>query len=197
MAVSSSGITGLLRAWSEGDDRALDKLTSIVYEELYRLARFYMAGERPDHILQTTALISEIYVKINRLQRTDWQNRSHFFGVCSHLMQHILTDYARSQLYLKRGGDAEEVPLQNENTELPDSHTSTKLIALTDALRDLAALDERVSRVVQLHFFGGFSLKEIAEVLNLSERTVKRDWKFGKLWLAHELKSGNEQWKQR
>ena len=157
-----------------------------------------MAGERSDHILQSTALINEVYLQINKLQRTDWQSRSHFFGVCSHLMQHILTDYARSQLYLKRGGDAEKVPLhENENVEFKDAQTGPKLIALADALRDLTALDERVSQVVRLHFFGGFGLKEIAEVLNISERTVKRDWKFGKLWLAHELKSGNEQWKQR
>ncbi len=189
MAVSSIGITGLLRAWSDGDDQAFSRLTAIVYEELHRLARYYMSGQRTDHILQQTALINEIYLQLNKLQKTDWQNRSHFFGVCSQLMRHTLVDYARSQLYLKRGGNAEHVPLQ-EGTELLEYEKGAELVALDDALRQLAVMDERKSKIVQLRFFGGFSVKEIAEALNISERTVKKDWHFAKAWLLRELKNG-------
>jgi RNA polymerase sigma-70 factor (ECF subfamily) len=189
MASSLSGVTGLLRAWSEGDDRALGKLTSVVYEELYRLARYYMADERPDHILQSTALISEIYVHLIKLQKTDWRDRKHFFGVCSQLMRHILTDYARSQLYLKRGGEAEHLPL-HEGFDVPEVEMAAELIAVDDALRDLSKLDQRASEVVQLRFFCGFSLDEISKVLNISERTVRRDWDFAKFWLVRELQNG-------
>ncbi len=189
MTDSSSGVSGLLHAWSDGDEKALSRLTPIVYGELYRLARYYMAGQRPDHVLQTTALVSEIYLQLNKLQKTDWQGRSHFFRVCSQLMRHVLTDYARSQLYLKRGGNAVQVPLQ-ESDGAADSETGMELIALDDALRDLAAFDERKSQVVQLRFFGGFSVKEIAETLDISERTVKKDWHFAKSWLLRELKYG-------
>ncbi len=190
MAISSSGITALLRAWNEGDDQALSKLTTAIYEELYRLARYYMSGQPPEHELQSTALVNEIYLQINKLQKTDWQSRSHFFAVCAQLMQHVLTDYARSHRYLKRGGEALRVPL-HENIEVASSDTGSKLIALEDSLRDLAALDQRASQVVRLRFFGGFSLDEIAVALNVSERTVRRDWQFAKFWLAHELKNGN------
>jgi RNA polymerase sigma factor (TIGR02999 family) len=189
MAVSSSGITGLLRAWSEGDDQALSRLTGLVYEELYRLARYYMSGQRPDHILQSTALINEIYLQLNKLQKTDWQSRSHFFGVCSQLMRQTLTRYARSQLYLKRGGNMELLEL-DESVQLPASEMRKELVALDDALRQLAIQDERKSRIVQLRFYGGFSVKEIAEALNLSERTVKKDWHFAKSWLLCELENG-------
>lgn len=194
MAVSS-GVTGLLRAWSEGDDQALSKLTSIVYDELYRLAQHYMASERTDHILQSTALVSEIYVKLVKLQKTDWRDRKHFFGVCSQLMRHILTDYARSQLYVKRGGEAEHLPL-HEGVDVPAVEMAAELIALDDALRELSRLDQRASEVVQLRFFGGFSLDEISKVLNVSERTVRRDWDFARFWLVRELQNGTSDRRQ-
>jgi RNA polymerase sigma factor (TIGR02999 family) len=187
MDVSSGGITTLLRAWSKGDNQALDQLTSIVYGELYRLAQYHMAQEKPDHILQNTALISEIYLRLVHLREVDWQDRSHFFGVCSQLMRRTLTDYARSRLYLKRGGEAQWVSL-DENMAVPGSRND--LVALDDALNALAAIDERKSQVVQLRFFGGFSVKETAEALKVSERTVKGEWRFAKLWLLRELRKG-------
>ena len=181
----------LLRAWSNGDDRALERLTSLVYGELHRLAQCYMGRENPNHILQSTALVNEVYVQLANLREVDWKNRTHFFGVCSHLMRHVLTDYARSRLYLKRGGDARQMPF-DENLGVPDHDPGAVLIALDDALHDLAALDERMSQVVQLRFFGGFSVKETAEALGISEATVKREWESAKVWLLRELKRGKK-----
>jgi RNA polymerase sigma factor (TIGR02999 family) len=189
MAVSLGGITTLLRAWSTGDDQALDRLTSLVYGELHRLAQYHMKREKPDHILQSTALVSEIYLQLVKLHEVDWQDRSHFFGVCSQLMRRTLTGYARSRLYLKRGGDAQQVPF-DENLGAPDHDPGSVLIALDDALHDLAAFDERMSQVVQLRFFGGFSVKETADALGISEATVKREWESAKLWLLRELDRG-------
>jgi RNA polymerase sigma factor (TIGR02999 family) len=191
MAVSSIGITTLLRAWSNGDDHALDRLTSLVYGELHRLARYYMAREKPDRILQSTALISEIYLQLGNLRKTDWQDRSHFFGVCSQLMRHALTDYARSRLQVKRGGEAQQVPM-DENLGVPDGDSDAELIALDDALKDLAAFDERMSQIIQLRFFGGFNASETARALGISERTVWREWKSAQAWLLRELKRGKK-----
>jgi RNA polymerase sigma factor (TIGR02999 family) len=191
MGVSLSGITILLRAWSNGDSEALDQVTSLVYGELYRLAQCQMAREKPGHILQNTALISEIYLQLGNLRETDWQDRSHFFRVCSHLMRRTLAGYARSRLYLKRGGEAQQVPF-HENLAIADYDPSAVLIALDDALHDLAAFDERMSQVVQLRFFGGFSVQETAAALKISEATVKRDWETAKLWLVRELKRGTQ-----
>ena len=191
MGVSLSGITILLRAWSNGDREALDRVTSLVYGELYRLAQGQMAREKPGHILQNTALISEIYLQLGNLRETDWQDRSHFFRVCSHLMRRTLAGYARSRLYLKRGGEAQQVPF-HENLAVADYDPSAVLIALDDALHDLAAFDERMSQVVQLRFFGGFSVQETAAALKISGATVKRDWETAKLWLVRELKRGTQ-----
>lgn len=195
MAVSLSGITVLLRAWSNGDSEALDRLTSLVYGELYHLAQCHMAREKPDHILQSTALINEIYLELVNLREIDWQDRSHFFRVCSQLMRRTLTDYARSRLYLKRGGEAHQVPF-DENLGVPDRNPGAELIALDDALHDLAAFDERKSQVVQLRFFGGFSVRETAEALKVSERTIKEEWRFAKLWLLRELNKGKSNGKR-
>ena len=195
MAVSSNGVTPvndlttLLRAWRKGDDQALDRLTSLVYEELHHLARCYMARQNPDHILQSTALISEIYLRLGNARQTDWQDRSHFFGVCSQLMRHTLTDYARSRLQVKRGGEAQQVPF-DENLGVPEQDPDAGLVALDDALRDLAAFDERKSQVVQLRFFGGFSVEETAEALNIPKRTVEREWTSARVWLLRKLKRG-------
>ncbi len=189
MGASLTGITELLHTWSNGDDEALSRLTSLVYEELHRLAGGYMSQERTDHILQSTALVNEIYLQLANVRKTNWQSRSHFFGVCSQMMRHILTDYARRRLQLKRGGEEEFVPL-DENMDVANSYWYTELIALDDALRQLAAFDERKSKVVQLRFFGGFSLQETAAALNISERTVRKDWLFAKVWLLRELKNG-------
>ena len=183
------GVTALLRAWRSGDNQALDQLTSLVYGELHRLAQRHMSRENPDHILQSTALISEVYLELVKLREIDWQDRSHFFGLCSQLMRRTLAGYARSRLYLKRGGEAQQVPF-DENLGVPDRDPGAVLIALDDALRDLAAFDERMSQVVQLRFFGGFSIQETAEALSISERTVRREWESAKVWLVRELKRG-------
>jgi RNA polymerase sigma factor (TIGR02999 family) len=184
-----SGITTLLRAWKDGDDAAFDELTALVYRELYRLARCHMAHENPDHILQSTALLSEIYLRLGDVRKTEWQNRSHFFGVCSQLMRHTLAGYARSRLYLKRGGAVRQIPF-DENLQVPRTDPSAVLVALDDALRDLAAFDERMSEIVQLRFFGGFSVDETAEALKIPKRTVEREWTSAKRWLLRELDRG-------
>jgi RNA polymerase sigma factor (TIGR02999 family) len=190
MAVSSVGITTLLRAWSNGDDQALDRLTSLVYGELHRLAQCHMARQNPGHFLQSTALISEIYLQLGHFRETDWQNRAHFFGVCSKLMKHTLTDYARSRLYLKRGGETQQVPF-DENLRVPDHDPGSELIALDDALQALAGFDERMSQIVQLRFFGGYSVQETAEALQVPKRTVEREWTAAKAWLLRELDRRN------
>ncbi len=190
MAVSSVGITMLLRAWSNGDDQALDRLTSLVYGELHRLAQCHMARQNPGHVLQSTALISEIYLHLGNFRGTNWQNSTHFFGVCSQLMQHTLTDYARSRLYLKRGGEARQVPF-DDSLRVPDHDPGSELIALNDALHALAAFDERMSQTVQLRFFGGFSVQETAEALQIPKRTVEREWTTAKAWLLRELDRRN------
>lgn len=181
-------ITALLRAWSQGDDQALTKLTPLVYSELYRAARHCMARQGPDHILQNTALVNEVYLRLAKLGAVDWHNRTHFFAVCAQSMRHILTDHARSQLYQKRGGAAQRVPLHE--VLITSRDRSTDLLALNEALNALATIDERKSRVVELRYFGGLSVKETAEVLKVSEDTINRDWKFAKHWLLCELSPG-------
>jgi RNA polymerase sigma-70 factor, ECF subfamily len=186
---SASGITVLLRAWGDGDDHALERLTFLVYENLDRLAHFYMARERSGHILQDTALINETYLRLANLREIDWKDRKHFYVVCARLMQRILTEYARSGLCRKRGGDAERIPF-DERLFLVQGRR-TDLVGLGDALDDLARVDERKARVVELRFFAGLSVDETAEVLEVSERTVNEDWKFAKSWLLRELDRSN------
>ena len=175
----------LLRAWTDGDASALERLTPIVYEELHRLARSYMRGERPGHSLQTTALVNEAYMRLVGYERMRWQNRAHFFAVSAQLMRRILVDIARARHKLKRGADATHVSLDEA---LAVSHQpSPALIALDDALKTLAAMDPRKSRVVELRFFGGLSVEETAEMLDVAPITVMRDWKMAKTWLLSEL----------
>jgi len=189
-ALSSHDITQLLRAWGSGDEGAVEKLTPLVYKELHRLAHRYMAREAPGHTLQTTALIHEVYLRLVNVRDLNWQDRAHFFAVCARLMRHILTDFARSRRYLKRGGDAPHVVLDEAlvvSRQLP-----TDLVALDDALKGLAKVDPRASQVVELRFFGGLSVEEAAEVLKISPETVTRDWRMAKAWLLREL-SGEAQ----
>jgi RNA polymerase sigma-70 factor (ECF subfamily) len=178
-------ITGLLQAWSQGDQRALEKLTPYVYRELHRVAHRYMSREPRGHTLQTTALINEVYVRLIDSGDMNWQNRAQFFGVCAHLMRQILTDFARSRLSKKRGHDVQHVSL-DETLEVP-LEPRTDLVALDDALKRLAAIDPRKSKVVELRFFGGLTAMEAAEVLKVSPHTVLRDWKLAKVWLHREL----------
>src|SRR5262245_18244213 len=187
-APRSREVTGLLRAWSAGDEEALEKLTPLVYQELHRAARRYMGGERSGHTLQATALINEVYLRLIDAKRVDWQSRAHFFAVCAQLMRRILTDFARSRRYQKRGGGAAHMPLDEALVVGPQA--DRELVELDDALKKLALFDERKSRVVELRFFGGLEVKETAQVLTESDETVMRDWKLAKLWLLRELSGG-------
>ena len=178
-------VTRLLKAWTAGDKEALDKIIPLVYGQLRQLAHGYMADERCEHTLQTTALINEAYLRLADCGKMSWQDRAHFFAVSAQLMRRILIDFARSRGSQKRGGDAARLSLDDAPTvgKEPDPD----LVALDDALKALAVLDERKSQVVELKFFGGLGIEEIAEVLHISTHTVTRDWKFAKLWLLREL----------
>lgn len=182
---SAHEVTQLLRAWSDGDSRALDKLTPFVYQELHRAAHRHMAREQPGHTLQTTALINEVYLRLVDFHEVSWQGRAHFLAVCARLMRRILTDAARSRRYLKRGGGAHQLCL--DEVPLVSREPRADLAALDDALNGLAAVDPRKSQVVELRFFGGLSVEETAEVLKVSRQTVLRDWGLAKVWLLREL----------
>lgn len=189
MAASPQGVTQLLRAWGNGERQALDQLIPLVYTELHRLALHYMGRERRTHTLQPTALVHEAYERLIGLKHMSWQNRAHFFGVSAQLMRRILVDYARSRRYSKRGGEWRQVSL-NEAVAL-FRNRETDIIALDDSLRALAEIDPRKGRVVEMRFFGGLSIKEVAEVLNVSQETVLRDWRLAKVWLLRELSQGS------
>jgi RNA polymerase sigma factor (TIGR02999 family) len=178
-------VTRLLLAWGEGDEVALEQLVPVVYRELRRMARRYMAAERPDHTLQASALVNEAYLKLVDVRQMEWQNRAQFFGVCAQLMRRILVDFARRQHYLKRGGGARPVAFE-ENMVISGAQT-TNLPALDDALNALATIAPRKVRVVELRFFAGLSVEETAEVLKVSPDTVVRDWRMAKVWLHREL----------
>jgi RNA polymerase sigma factor (TIGR02999 family) len=190
MAVPSpQDVTQLLMAWSNGEQDALEQLIPLVYNELHRLAHRYMAGERREHTLQSTALVHEAYERLINLKNVSWQNRAHFFAVSAQLMRRILVDYARARRYSKRAGQWRQVPLNEAVAVFQDRRTD--IVALDDALRTLADIDSRKGRVVEMRFFGGLSIKETAEVLNVSPETVLRDWRLAKVWLLRELSEGS------
>ena len=178
-------VTQLLQAWSDGKQDALDELVPLVYEELHRLARHYMSGERPGHTLQTTELVNEAYVRLIDWKNVRWRNRAHFFGVAAQMMRRILVDFARSRHYAKRGGEARRVSLAE--AAVVSAERGEDFIALDDALESLAVIDARKSRIVELRFFGGLSVGETAEVLKISSRTVMREWSLAQAWLHREL----------
>jgi RNA polymerase sigma-70 factor (ECF subfamily) len=182
---SPGAVTELLRAWSNGDEGALERLTPLVEAELRRLARGYMAHERRGHTLQITALVNEAFLRLTDAQRVRWQDRAHFLGISARLMRRVLVDHARSRGYRKRGGGAERVTLTEELVASPEP--ALDLVALDRALDALAAADARKGRVIELRYFGGLSVEETAEVLHVSPDTVKRDWRLAKLWLLREL----------
>jgi RNA polymerase sigma-70 factor, ECF subfamily len=182
-------ITQLLQAWRQGDEHALDKLTPQVYRELHRAARGCMSRERDGHTLETTALINELYLRLSDLKLIDWQNRAHFFALCARQMRRILTDHARARQSHKRGDGAK--PISFDAVPVISPQPSTVFIAIDDALNQLAKVDERKSRVVELRFFGGLNVEETAEVLKISPETVARDWRLAKAWLTREL-GGNK-----
>jgi RNA polymerase sigma-70 factor, ECF subfamily len=180
-------VSTLLRAWSKGEQSALDKLTPIVYDELRRLAAHYMRGERSGHSLQTTALVNEAYLRLVDYKHMRWQNRAHFFAVSAQLMRRILVDHARRH-NLKRGGGIQHVSL--EETAVIGGRDED-LVALDDAMQALARIDPRKVQVVELRFFGGLSVEETAEVLKVSEVTVMRDWSTARAWLYREISGGS------
>jgi len=181
-------ITGLLMAWSDGDESALDRLIPLVYEELRKLAHRYMSRERSGHTLQTTALVNEAYLRLVNWREVQWQNRAHFFAVSAQMMRRILVDFSRNRQYLKRGGGAIQVSL-GEAAALTECRTSD-LVALDEALTALFEVDKRKGQVVEMRFFGGLSVKEASAVLKVSEETIMRDWRLAKVWLLRELGRG-------
>lgn len=185
---SNHEVTRLLKAWSSGDEQALERLTPLVYRQLHQVARRYMAGERSGHTLQTTALVNEVYLRLVDCGRVNWQDRAHFFAMSAQLMRRILIDFARSRDYLKRGGAIPHISIEEAPSVCDEPDVN--LVALDDALKALAAVDERKSKVVELRFFGGLNVEETAEVLRVSSDTVMRDWKLAKIWLLRELSGG-------
>ena len=182
---AEADVTQLLVAWANGDASAFDRLEPAIHQELHRIASRHMAGERPGHLLQTTALVNEAYVRLVAWKGVHWQSRAHFFGLAAQLMRRILVDVARTHRRAKRGGGALHVSL-SDAVDLPMSRNAD-LLALDDALTSLERLNQRHGRVVELRFFGGLSLEEVAHVLGVSVTTVRRDWTLGKAWLFREL----------
>jgi len=180
-------ITGLLVAWSRGEESALAQLTPLVHRELRRLARSHLRRERDNHTLQTDALVNEAYVRLVDLSRVEWRDRTHFFALSARLMRRILVDYARSRQYQKRGGGAQRISLDDAHGFSVDR--GADLVAVDDALAALAAVDARKVQVVELRFFGGLTVAEISETLQVSPQTVMRDWRMAKMWLLRELSS--------
>jgi RNA polymerase sigma-70 factor (ECF subfamily) len=179
-------ITQLLRSWRQGDQGAIEELMPLVFDELHRVARRYMSDERPGHTLQTTALVNETYLRLASSEGANWEGRTHFFGVCALMMRRILVDWTRSRQALKRGGETRALDLDDDALAAVNQ-PGRDLVALDDALCALSAIDPRKGRVVELRFFGGLSVKETAEILEISAETVQRDWKMAKSWLRREL----------
>ena len=185
LSVSPHRVTQLLQQWSHGDDAALAELTPLVYDGLRHLAHHYMEGQPPNHTLQTTALVSEAYLRLADQTNSNWQNRAHFFAVAARAMRQILVGYARSNQAQKRGGGAAKVELDEAAIVSPEQ--SNEIVDLNEALERLSTLDSRKAQVVELKFFGGLNYDEMAEVLKISRITVRRDWEFAKVWLYTEL----------
>lgn len=183
---SSKEITQLLVAWSEGDEFALDQLAPLIHAELHRLAHNYMRRERPGHLLQTSALINEAYIRLIDWKNVRWQNRAHFFGVAAQLMRRILVDFAREKQYLKRGGGALQVSLSEAASLVVQR--GVDFVALDEALTALGNIDPRKVRVVEMRFFAGLSVDEVAKLLEVSEETVMRDWRLAKVWLLRQVR---------
>src|SRR5687768_3789229 len=185
MDASPQDVTQLLVAWSNGNQAARDRLMSVVYDELHRLARRYMRRESPGHTLQTSALVNEAFVRLVDQKNVHWQNRAHFFGIAAQMMRRILVDYARSRNFAKRGGGA--VKLSLEEGLIVSDERSAEVVAVHEALETLAKVDQRQAQIVELKFFGGLSNEEAAAVLAVSPGTVARDWTMAKAWLRREI----------
>jgi RNA polymerase sigma factor (TIGR02999 family) len=183
--VEFAEVTGLLKAWSSGDQAALDRLASVVYQELRRMARRYMKNERPGNTLQTTALVNEVYIRLVDVKNVDWQHRAQFFAISAQMMRRILVDAARARRSGKRGGGAVKVNV--DETAVLSPQPDASIVALDEALEAFSQVAPRQAKVVELRYFGGLSEEEIVEVLKVSPRTVRRDWDFAKSWLMREL----------
>jgi RNA polymerase sigma factor (TIGR02999 family) len=184
--LSSEGVTQLLIDWGKGDQAALDKLMPLVYSELRRLASNYLRRERGEHTLQPTALVNEAYLKLVNQRNAKWQNRAHFFGISAQLMRRILVDHARQHRAVKRGG-SEQQRISITSAEKVVEQPEVDILALHEALEELARMDEQQSRIVELKFFGGLTTEEIAEVFGIGHATVERDWKLARAWLRRQL----------
>jgi RNA polymerase sigma-70 factor, ECF subfamily len=183
--LAANDLTGLLVDWARGDQAALDQLTPLVYDEIRRIAHRYVQREREGQTLETTALVNEAYLRLAGSQRVEWQNRAHFFAVTAQVMRHILIDHARRRGYVKHGGEVQRVSFDaaTRDAAVMSQPRATELLALDEALNELAKIDPRKSRVVELRYFGGLSVEETAEVLEISAMTVRRDWRAAKAWL--------------
>jgi RNA polymerase sigma factor (TIGR02999 family) len=192
----SAEITDLLKAWGRGDSAALDRLTPLVYERLRRIARGYMRNERPGHTLQATALVNEAFLRLFDARDLDWTDRTHFFAACARVMRRILVDAARSRAAVKRGGQADRLEhstaIDLDQLPMPRTELSAQICALDDALSALARIDPRRAQVIELRFFGGLTVEETGQVLQLSAQTVMRDWRLARAWLARELSRPSE-----
>lgn len=186
---SPEEVAQLLGAWENGDQPALDQLMSLVYDELRQIAHRYLRRERADHTLQTTALVNEAYLKLVGEKNPNWQNRAHFFAAAANVMRHILVDYARTRKRARRGGGAQQVPL--DDALIVSTERATELLVLDDALKSLEKFDARKSRIAELRYFGGLSVGETAEVLHVSSTTILREWRLTKAWLHHEMSKGS------
>jgi RNA polymerase sigma-70 factor, ECF subfamily len=180
--------TQLLLAWGAGDRQALDQMLPLVYDELHRLAARYLGRERPDHTLQPTALVHEAFLRLINQRHVDWRNRAQFLGVAAGMMRRILVNHARDRAAAKRGGGA--APVSLSLVEAPSGGAEVELISLEDALARLGALDQRKAKVVELRFFGGLTMEEVAEVLEISRATVEREWSFARAWLYDAIEGG-------
>jgi len=195
MDSASADVTALLSELTRGNQAAAEKVAPLVYAELKRLARSYMRRERPNHTLQTTALVHEAYLKLVRQRKTDWQGRAHFFGIAAQMMRRILLDHARGYLRQKRAG-AKQI-LQLDEALTFSAEGSEELVELHEALERLSAMDPRQSKIVELRFFGGLSIEETSGILGISPKTVKRDWSMAKAWLYGELRHSDENSRQK
>ena len=191
MALSTPGLTELLDDWQQGNPSALERLTPLIYDELRRIARCHMAGEQAARTLQTTALVNEAYLRLVDSAQVQWQDRAHFFAICSQLMRRILVDHARQHQAAKRGGSDQQRLSITSAGQLGAkqllSEPAIDLLALHEALEELAIIDPQQSRIVELKFFGGLSIEETAEVLGIGHATVERDWKMARAWLRRKL----------
>ena len=189
MPLSQEAVTELLLAWNDGDEQALEKLTSIVYKELHRLARFHMSKENPGHTLQATALVNEAYLRMGASKETKFENRAHFFAAAAEVMRRILIERARRRMAAKRGAGAEVVPLDGLELSSPES-SDERLLAMDEALLKFAALDARKAELVKLRYFVGMSFEETAAALDIAVPTAKQWWSYARAWLAVEMRDG-------